>query len=129
MAQWWNTSHHIADTPFVDLVVEPRDGGRWFEVDAEGAECVWGTVETWSPYDRVVLRWHLTDEWRYDPDFVTEVEIRFVPVDDHRTRVELEHRDLERYGENAEDIRSQLDAEGGWQGLMALFAEAVVASG
>jgi hypothetical protein len=129
MARWWNPRHHIADAPFVDLVVEPRHGGRWYEVDAEGNECDWGTVETWSPPDRVVLGWHLTDEWRYDADFVTEVEIRFVRVDATTTRVELEHRDLERYGAHAEDIRSQLDAEGGWQGLLTLFAEGVSATG
>jgi Activator of Hsp90 ATPase homolog 1-like protein len=127
MARWWNPRHHIADQPFVDLVVEPREGGRWFERDAAGIECQWGTVLVWAPHERVVLGWQLTEQWDFDPDFLTEVEIRFVPVGEGATRVELEHRDLERFGEHAEDIRSQLDADGGWKGLLDRFGEGLTA--
>jgi uncharacterized protein YndB with AHSA1/START domain len=128
MASWWKPGHHIAETPYVDLVVEPRDGGRWFERDADGAECDWGEVLAWDPPSRVVLGWHLDAEWEYDPDLVTAVEIRFVAETPDVTRVELEHRDLDRYGSKADEIRTSLDDENGWQGLLRLFAEALPAS-
>jgi hypothetical protein len=127
MASWWNPAHHIAETPYVDLVVEPRNRGRWFERDADGAECVWGEVLVWAPPDRVVLGWHLDSEWEYDPDLVTEVEMRFVAEAPDVTRVELEHRDLERFGAAAPEIRDSLDSPNGWGGLLHLFEEALAA--
>jgi uncharacterized protein YndB with AHSA1/START domain len=129
MASWWNPSHHIAGTPFVDLVLEPREGGRWFERDAEGAECIWGEVLTWEPPSRVVLGWHLDAEWEYDPDLVTAVEIRFVAEAPDVTRVELEHRDLERFGDRASEIRDSLDSSGGWQGLLERFEGSLASPG
>jgi len=123
MGAWWNPEHHLGDAPLADVVIEPREGGRWYEVDTAGGDCTWGQVLDWSPFARVVLAWQLDGEWKYDPDFRTELEIRFVSVDERTTRVELEHRDLDRYGENAERIRAQLDAEGGWQGLLTRFSE------
>ena len=76
MARWWRSEHHIAKTPFVDIVVEPRTGGRWFERDKDGAECEWGKVLLWQPPERLVFAWQITAEWQYDPDFVTELEVR-----------------------------------------------------
>jgi hypothetical protein len=95
MARWWRPEHHIAKTPFVDLVVEPRTGGRWFERDKD---------------------------WEYDQDFVTELEVRFIAESDGTTRVKLEHRDLEKYGEKAAEIRAMLDSPEGWHGALAFYA-------
>jgi hypothetical protein len=125
MASWWNPDHQIGGKPFEALVIEPHVGGRWFERDAEGAEEQWGSVLAWEPHDRVLLAWQLDGTWRYDPDFVTELEIRFVPEGEAATRVELEHRGLERFGDAADDIRAQLDGAGGWQGLLGRFAREV----
>jgi hypothetical protein len=72
----------------------------------------------------VLLAWQINGEWKYDANLVTELEIRFIP-DGTGTRVELEHRNLERFGAAAEPTRVQLDSEGGWSGLLARFAETV----
>ena len=49
MEAWWPPAHHIGDKPFQSIFVEPRVGGRWFERDANGKECDWGTVRAWEP--------------------------------------------------------------------------------
>jgi uncharacterized protein YndB with AHSA1/START domain len=125
MGRWWNPSHHLTEKPFSDIVIEPRPGGRWFERDADGAECVWGTVLSFDPPERVVLGWQLDSSWEYDATVLTEVEVRFVAEGPGTTRVELEHRNLERMGERAAEVRDALDATGGWAGLLDLFAAAV----
>ena len=124
MGSWWKPDYTIAESPFVDVRVEPHEGGRWFEVDADGKECQWGRVMVWEPPTRVVLAWQITGTWAYDPGFETELEIRFVEVGPDATRVELEHRNLERYGEAAASIRDQFDSDAGWAGLLELFAAA-----
>ena len=122
-ASWWpKRSHHISDAEEADAILEPRAGGRWYERDQNGAECDWGYVIEWDPPQRVVLAWQLTAEWRYDPDFSTEVEVRFIPEGAGRTRVELEHRDIERFGEAAEGVRTALSGDGGWSELLAAYA-------
>jgi hypothetical protein len=122
MGSWWKPDYSIAEAPFVDVRVEPREGGRWYEVDAEGAECPWGRVMVWEPPTRVVLAWQITGTWSYDPEFETELEIRFVEEGPASTRVELEHRNLDRYGDMAVPMRQALDTEEGWAGLLDRFA-------
>ena len=124
MIRWWRTDHHIGKSPMADVVLEPKLGGRWYEVGTDGAVCEWGKVLAWDPPRRIVLAWQLNADWAYDRDFVTELEVRFVP-DGDRTRVELEHRNLERFGANAERVRASLDAEGGWTAALADFATMV----
>jgi hypothetical protein len=59
---------------------------------------------------------------------VTEVEVKFVPLGDNRTRVELEHRLLERFGEDAEKVSGQVGADGGWTAILKSFAATAEAS-
>ena len=77
----------------------------------------------WQPPERIILAWQLNADWQYDPDFVTELEVRFIAEGDSTTRVELEHRDLEKYGEKAAEIRATLDSPDGWNGALAFYAE------
>jgi uncharacterized protein YndB with AHSA1/START domain len=122
---WWPlATHHIGKAAAETAIMEPRVGGRWFERGVDGSECDWGHVLVWEPPDRLVLAWELTADWQYDPSFRTEVEVRFVAVGPHSTRVELEHRHLERYAEKADSMRAGLDSEGGWGSLLKLFAAA-----
>jgi uncharacterized protein YndB with AHSA1/START domain len=124
-ASWWPLdSHHIGDKPAATAVIEPRAGGRWFEVAADGSECDWGTVIAYEAPERVLLGWQLDADWRHDPDLVTEVEVRFIAESDSRTRVELEHRDLGRFGGRVDEVRNAISSDQGWSGLLAAFAEA-----
>jgi hypothetical protein len=129
MATWWNPEHHIGEKDFVDVVAEPRVGGRWFERDAEGTECQWGSVRVWSPYDRVVLAWQLDAGYAYDPGLVTEVDVRFVAEGPTTTRVELEHRGFEEFGADGGQVRGAMDSPNGWSGLLSRFAEALTSEG
>src|SRR5215217_2296890 len=92
MGRCWPGNHSIGKSALRDAVVEPRAGGRWFERGEDGSECEWGRVLAWEQPSRLVLAWQIDAQWRFDPSFVTEVEIRFIP-DGDGTRLELEHRD------------------------------------
>jgi uncharacterized protein YndB with AHSA1/START domain len=121
---WWSRDHHIGEAELKEAVLEGRPGGRWYERGVDGSECEWGKVLVWEPPHRLVLAWQIGAQWHFDADLVTEVEVRFDPVGPDRTRVELEHRDLDRYGDTQEQMRASLDSEGGWQGLLEAFARA-----
>ena len=119
---WWPKSHHIGAADPETFVIEPRAGGRWCERGVDGSECEIGKVLVFEPPSRLVLIWQLSADWKHDPALHTEVEVRFTAVGAERTRVELEHRNLERFGDRAEALRGQIDAPNGWGGLLELFA-------
>ena len=121
MGSWWNPLHHILDEELADVMIEPRVGGRWAEVGRSGTEYPWGRVLVWEPPSRVLLAWQLDTQWEYAADLETEVEVRFVPVDEEHTRVELEHRCLEAYGADAAEMRDALDSPEGWNGLLGRY--------
>ena len=125
MGRWWPRAHTLLGdgVPQQEVVIEPRSGGRWYERGVDGSEYTWGHVLAWEPPGRVVLAWQLDADWRYDPDLVTEVEVRFVAVGAEATRVELEHRRLENYGARAAAARELLDSPGAWTGTLDRFAE------
>ena len=125
MGQWWLKTHSLLKSPQIDVVIEPRAGGRWFEVGEDGSEQMWGRVLKWEAPDWIVLAWQLTGEWAYDPDFETTVEVRFIP-EGEQTLVEFEHRDLERFGPNAEEIRGGYETgmDGGWTALLDGYRKA-----
>jgi uncharacterized protein YndB with AHSA1/START domain len=124
MTGWWPiATHTIGAVPIDAVVLEPRDGGRWYERGVDGSECDWGHVRAWEPPARIVLVWQLNAGWRFDPAIDTEVEVRFVAEDESTTRVELEHRGLEAFGPATEEMRGAFDSPGGWGGLLATYAE------
>jgi uncharacterized protein YndB with AHSA1/START domain len=123
---WWPmASHHIGQAECVAVVIEPRAGGRWFERGADGSECDWGVVIAWEPPQRVLLAWQLDAQWKFNPDFRTEVEVRFTAVDDSTTKVELEHRGLEAYGTLAGRMHETFASPNGWNGMLEHFARVV----
>jgi hypothetical protein len=119
---WWPKKHHIGKAPLAEAIIEPKVNGRWYERGEDGSECDWGRVLAWNPPDGITLAWQLTAKFEFDPAFVTEVEVKFVPLAAGRTRVELEHRLLERFGDVAETVRGQVD--GGWPEILRSFAAA-----
>ncbi len=104
-----------------ELVLEPRIGGRWYEVGEDGRACDWGKVLAYEPPTSIVLAWQLNQDWKYDASFVTELEVRFV-AEGTATRVELEHRNLDRFGARADALRADLDSQEGWTGALVAFA-------
>ena len=121
---WWPRGHHIGKAEMKAAIMEGKPNGRWYELGVDGSECQWGYVIAWEPPRRVVLAWQLDGQWQYDPSLVTEVEVTFTPVGASATRVELEHRLLERFGENEEAVRKGIDSEEGWGGLLQLYGKA-----
>jgi uncharacterized protein YndB with AHSA1/START domain len=121
---WWPmASHHIGDADCAAVVIEPRAGGRWYERGVDGVECTWGHVLVWEPSQRVVLVWQLSAQWQFDPSLHTEVDVRFIAIDDRTTQVELEHRGLEAYGADAMAMQGTFGSENGWNGMLEHYAQ------
>jgi uncharacterized protein YndB with AHSA1/START domain len=128
MGTWWPLgAYKIGKANAVDAVIEPRVGGRWYERGEDGSTCDWGSVLTWEPNSLLVLSWDITADWQYDPELKTEIEVRFVPEGKNGTRVELEHRRLERYGARRDEMRRIFNTEGDWGRLLQAFAQAAAA--
>lgn len=128
MTRWWPVTHSIGTSPLKEAIIEPQEGGRWYERGEDGSECQWGRVLVWDPPARLVLAWQIDGQWRFDPDLVTEVDVRFIPDGADGTRVELEHRNIDRFGAHSEATRGAFDSPQGWSGILENFA-GVVAEG
>jgi uncharacterized protein YndB with AHSA1/START domain len=126
--RWWPRSHHIGAAEMAEAIIECRQGGRAYERGVDGSECDWGRVLVFQRPERVVVSWHIGSDWKYEPDDsrASEYEARFIPEGEDRTRVEFEHRNLERHGADAQKIYDSVNSEGGWGGLLERFAQAVV---
>jgi uncharacterized protein YndB with AHSA1/START domain len=127
MTDWWPPAHHIGSAPIEEIIIEPREGGRWYTRHQDGSETSTGFVTVWEPPHRLVITWQINADWRYDAALITHVELRFAELEDGRTRVELEHRDLDRYGEQAEHMRQTFSQPGAWDATLAAYAAALAA--
>jgi uncharacterized protein YndB with AHSA1/START domain len=126
--RWWPRSHSIGESPLKTAVIEGREGGRWYGLLENGRQAEWGDVLAWEPPNRLLLAWRIGADWQYDPALLTEVEVVFTP-EGEGTRVNFEHRLLENMGAEGEGARASFDSEGGWGGLLQMFAaEAAKAS-
>jgi uncharacterized protein YndB with AHSA1/START domain len=129
MARWWHPDHHLLEGPVAEMVFEPRVGGHVYDRGADGRECRWARVLAYEPPHRVVFSWDINTRWELetDPEKSSEVEVRFVPEDAGRTRVELEHRHLDRHGDGWEDMRGAVGASDGWPDGLRRFADHLAA--
>jgi uncharacterized protein YndB with AHSA1/START domain len=125
---WW-IGHHIGAADLAEVVIEPRADGRWYERGVDGSECDWGRVLVFEPPGRLVMTWQLNAKFEYDPDLshASEVEVLFTE-EGGQTRVDFEHRHIERLGDNADKLAREVSAEGGWQRILGLFAETAAAA-
>ena len=121
MSRWWPATHSILKSPLKECIVEPRVGGRWYAVGEDGSSCETGYVIAWQPPQALVLAWQINADWQFDPELVTEVEVRFIAESADTTRVELEHRHLERMGGKAAEARDAVDSPGGWGAILGSF--------
>jgi uncharacterized protein YndB with AHSA1/START domain len=124
MTDWWPSDHHIGSAPIEEIVIEPHEGGRWYTRHEDGSESSTGQVLAWKPPERLIITWQIGADWRYHADLVTSVEITFVPDGPDRTRVRLEHRDLERFGPDAPRMREMFEGPGAWNATLAAYAAA-----
>ena len=123
---WWPREHTIGAAPLAEIVIEPRAGGRAYSRDVEGGECDWGRVLEYEPPRRLLFSWDITLAWKpeTDPARCSEVEVGIIAEGPGRTRVELEHRHLERHGEGWEAMRDAVGSPGGWSRTLDAFAGA-----
>ena len=117
--------HNMLAVEIAETVFEQREGGRIYDRGVDGSECQWARVLAYEPPDRVVFTWDISPRWQIESDLekASEVEVRFAPETPGRTRVELEHRNLDRHGEGWEGARDGVGGEGGWPLYLQRFAE------
>ena len=129
MQTWWPPEHHLLDAPLAAMVVEPHVGGRVYDVGTDGSECQWSRVLAYEPPTRFVFSWDINLKWEIETDLerTSEIEITFTPEGDDRTRVDLEHRHLDRHGDGWESMRDAVGAPNGWGLGLGRFAEAAAA--
>jgi uncharacterized protein YndB with AHSA1/START domain len=122
---WWPREYHIGQAEMAEAILEPGEGGRWYERGTDGSECDWGRVLVWEPPQRLVVTWQINGEWQYDPDpgHASEIEVRFTAEGPGRTVVELEHRLLGRLA-GGDVIRGTILGGGGWGAILEQFAKA-----
>jgi uncharacterized protein YndB with AHSA1/START domain len=123
IGQWWPMPYTYAEDEFETAVIEPRDGGRWFERTTAGAEIGWGDVRIFERPLRLVVSYAVSAMRAPEPpEHASEVEITFTPIGETRTRVDLEHRHFEKHGEGAKRLREGMGSRQGWPLILASFA-------
>jgi uncharacterized protein YndB with AHSA1/START domain len=129
IGSWWPPEHHILSSPLAEMVFEPRAGGHVYDRGSDGSECRWARVLAYEPPERVLFSWDINLEWQIEADAerTSEVEVRFLAEGPERTRVELEHRNLERHGEGWERMRDAVGSPEGWGKGLGAYAERVAA--
>lgn len=124
---WWPREHHIGSSPMKRAIIEGWLGGRCYSEQVDGSECPWGSVTVWDPPRRFVFAWQINAEWKFEPDLSksSEVEVRFTPVAEGMTRVDLEHRNFDRMPAGAEAMRVGVGGDKGWGWLLEVYADRV----
>jgi uncharacterized protein YndB with AHSA1/START domain len=117
--------HNLLDVEIAETIFEPRVGGHLYDRGVDGSECRWARILAYEPPNRVVFSWDISPQWQIETDLekTSEVEVRFMPEAPERTRVELEHRNLERHGEGWEGVRDGVGGDDGWPVYLSRYAE------
>jgi uncharacterized protein YndB with AHSA1/START domain len=123
------SEHNLLDVDIAETVFETHVGGNIYDRGVDGSECRWARVLAFEPPNRVVFSWDISPRWQIeaDPDKTSEVEVRFIAEGPERTRVELEHRNLDRHGDGWESVREGVHGDQGWPLYLDRFAEQLVA--
>ena len=129
IGSWWTPEHHILEADLKEMVFEPRVGGHIIDRGVDGSECAWARVLAYEPPNRLVFSWDVSLQWQLETDHsrTSEVEVRFIAESPARTRVELEHRNLDRHGDGWEGMRDAVGAPYGWGQSLQRFADRMAA--
>ena len=116
--------HNLLGAPSTETVFEPRVGGNIYDRAEDGSECRWARILAYDPPDLVVFSWDISPRWQLetDPELTSEVEVRFFAETPRRTRVELEHRHIDRHGPGWQAVREGVDEGEGWPLYLARYA-------
>ena len=116
--------HNMLGVEIAETVFEPRVGGSVYDRGVDGSECRWARVLAYEPPSRVLLSWDISPHWQIETNLekTSEVEVRFIAETPQRTRVELEHRDLQRHGDGWEGVREGVRGDEGWPLYLERFA-------
>ena len=119
--------HTMLAVEIAESVIEPRVGGRVYDRGVDGSECQWARVLAYEPPDRIVFSWDISPAWQIESDLAktSEVEVRFIAEAPTRTRVELEHRHLDRHGDGWEGVREGVRGDDGWPLYLDRFSSIV----
>jgi uncharacterized protein YndB with AHSA1/START domain len=119
--------HNMLGVDIAETVFELREGGHVYDRGVDGSECRWARVLAYEPPNRVVISWDISPQWQIetDPEKTSEVDVRFIAEAPDRTRVELEHRNIDRHGDGWEAVREGVDGDAGWPLYLRRFADVV----
>lgn len=122
--------HNLLGAPISETILEPHVGGRIVDRAEDGTECAWARILAYDPPNRLVFSWDIGPTWQLeqDPDNASEVEVRFLAEGHNSTRLELEHRHLDRHGAGWESLRDGIADEQGWPLYLTRFAALVPAA-
>jgi uncharacterized protein YndB with AHSA1/START domain len=117
--------HNLLEAEIAETVFESHVGGHIYDRAVDGSECRWARVLAFEPPERVVFSWDISPRWQIetDPAHTSEVEVRFVAESPQRTRLELEHRNIDRHGPGWEAVRQGVDDDAGWPLYLARYAD------
>ena len=116
--------HNLLATPIAETAFEPRVGGHLYDRGVDGSECHWARVLAYEPPDRVVFSWDIGPTWQIETDaeLTSEVEVRFIAETSQRTRVELEHRNIDRHGPGWQAVSEGIGGDEGWPLYLTRYA-------
>lgn len=121
--------HNLLSVPIAETVFEPRAGGRVYDVGIDGSRCEWSRVLAYEPPSRLVISWDIGPTWQLeaDPAKTSEVEVRFIAESFDRTRVELEHRYLDRHGAGWQAVVDGVGGDAGWSLYLSRYGDLAAA--
>ena len=127
IGSWWPAEHHLLGAELAEMVFEPRVGGHVIDRAVDGSECRWSRVLAYDPPERFVMSWDISLAWQIetDPARTSEIEVTFTDLGDGTTRVDLDHRHLDRHGDGWEGMRSAVGSPDGWQVGLDRFSATV----
>ncbi len=117
--------HNLLGVDLAETVFETHVGGNIIDRGVDGSECRWARILAYEPPHRLVISWDIDPQWQIEADQAktSEVEVRFIAETPERTRVEVEHRHLERHGDGWTQERDVVDSDDGWMLYLDRFAD------